>query len=233
VQEFVIEEGIPDAQEVGYDGFTVGGAFPKLAQWGVEIKDCGYAAEIKPYDQLPDSVRFVNDKLAAPMKACGYQGFFSTEIRVGKDKKPYLIDFTARHASPAGECIQELYGNLGEIIEAGAHGELVEIKPTAKYAAQAILTSSFAEEKWLPIYIPENVRDNVKLYHSCKVGDQEYIVPTEADMSEIGSVVATGQTLDEAIKKCRVIAEQVEGYQVKAKLDALDQAKDEFTKASK
>ena len=231
VQEFVIEEGIPDALEVGYDGFSIHGKFPKLAQWGVEIKDCGYAAEIRPYTALPKSVRFVNEKLAGPMDACGYQGFFSTEIRVGKDKKPYLIDFTARHASPAGECLQELVGNLGEIIEAGAHGELVEIKPTARFAAQAIITSDFAEEHWMPIYIPEKIRDAFKLYHSCKVGDQEYIIPTDADMSEIGSVVATGQTIDEAIKKCKDLAGQIEGYQVKVKVDAMDQAKAELQKA--
>ena len=230
VQEFIVEEGIPDAIEVGYDGFSIHGQYPKIAQWGVEIKDCGYAAELRNYSDLPKSVRFVNDKLSGPMDKCGYQGFFSTEIRVGKDRNPYLIDFTARAASPAGECLQALVTNLGEIIEAGAHGELEEIKKKDRFAAQAIITSDFAEEHWLPIYISEKIRDNFKLYHSCKVGDQEYIVPTEADMSEIGSVVATGSTIDEAIKKCKELAEQIEGFQVKVKTEAMDAAKAELRK---
>lgn len=229
VQEFVCEEGIPDALEMGYDGYFVG-KFPSTAVYGVEVKDCGYCAMVKPYASIPKEVRFVNDKLSLVMKKYDYRGFFSTEIRVGKDKKPYLIDVTARAASPAGESYQELYTNFGEIIEGGAHGELIEPKITGKFAAQAILTSSFTDENWLPVNVPDSIRNFVKLYHSCMVEDQQYIVPTDADMAEIGSVVATGNTLDEAIKKVSEIAEQVQAFGLKCKTDSLTDAKKDLVK---
>lgn len=231
IQEFIVEQGIPDALEIGYDGYSIDGKFPKTAVYGVEIKDCGYVAQVKPYDSIPKECRFVNEKLSPVMKDYGYRGFFSTEIRVGKDKKPYLIDVTARAASPAGECYQELYENLGEIVEAGAHGVLVDPKTSAKFAAQAILTSSFAEENWLPVNVPDKIRNNVKLYHSAMVDDQQFIIPTDCDMTEIGSVVATGNTLDEAIKKVSEYAGIIEAFGLKCKTDSLEEAKTELAKA--
>lgn len=231
VQEFIVEQGIPDAIEVGYDGYCIDGAFPKTAVYGVEVKDCGYAAMVKPYSMIPKECQIVNQKLAPVMKDYGYRGFFSTEIRIGKDKKPYLIDVTARAASPAGECYQELYENFGEIVHGGSRGILVEPVCKFKFAAQAILISTFADENWLPINVPDEIRNNVKLYHSCKLEGQEYIVPTDADMIEIGSIVATGNILDEAIKKVQKYAGMVEAFGLKCKTDSLKEAKTELSKA--
>lgn len=228
VQEFIVEASIPDAKEIGYDGWCIDGKFPEIAQWGVEVKDCGYCAMVKPYSQIPKECRFVNEKLAPEMKRLGQRGFFSSEIRVGKDKKPYLIDCTERAASPAGEAMQELFGNWGEIIEAGARGEIVKPTTEPKFAAQAIIASDFAEHSWLPIEIPEKIRDNVKLYHSCIVDGVEYVVPTDTDQKEVGSVVGTGNTLDEAIKRCEEYCDQISAYGLKCKTDSLAEAKKEL-----
>lgn len=230
-QEFVCEDDIKDITESGYDGWCIDGKFPKTAVVGAEIKDCGAASVVKPYAMLPKEVRETNDKLSETLASYGYRGFWSTEIRVTK-KSFFPIDFTCRAASPCGENLQELFSNMGEVIEAGAHGEIVEPKPAAKYAAQAIISSNFADENWLPVSIPEKVRDKFKLYHSCILDGQEYIVPTGVDMCEIGSVVGTGNTLDEAIRKCEEYAQQIHGYQVKVDLDALQEAKQELNKAA-
>lgn len=230
-QEFVIEEPVETAVEVGYDGFSIEGDFGQTAIYGVEVKDCGYVGRVKSYAALPEGVREVNRKLAPILKGYGYRGFFSTEIRVGKDKKPYLIDITARHASPAGESILELVENLPEIIEAGAHGKLVEIKPSAKYVAQAMLCSDFAEGNWLPVAIPDKIRAHVHLYHSCKIEDLEYVVPMELDMPQIGSVTASGDTPEAAIKLCREYCEQIEAYGLKDNCDKLEEAEKELAKA--
>lgn len=231
IQEFVCEEDIEDVAESGYDGWCIDGQFPKTGIVGCEIKDCGSASMVKPYNLLPKEVRKTNEKLVPVLQDYGYRGFWSTEIRVTKDSF-YPIDFTCRAASPCGESIQELFSNMGEVIEGGAHGELVEPKPVAKYSAQAMITSQFAEDNWLPIYIPDEARDNFKLYHSCRIDGQEFIVPTGIDMSEIGSVVATGNTLDEAIKNVEKLAKQIEGYQVKVNTESLHEAKQELSKAA-
>lgn len=230
VQEFVVEEPVDDAAEVGYDGWCINGQFPNLAQVGVEKKDACYGGKIIPYASLPSQVRDVNTALAPIMKGYGYCGFFSTEIRVGKDKKPYLIDVTARHASPAGESLLELVDNIAEIIEAGANGELVQIKAKHKYVAQAMLISEFAEENWLPVSIPKEIREHVHLYHSCRVGEMEYVVPMELDMSQIGSVTAAGNTPAEAIKLCKEYVEQIEAFGLKDSCDKMEEAFKELDK---
>lgn len=230
-QEFVIETPVETDVEVGYDGWNIDGEFPKTALVGVEKKDACYFGQMKPYASLPEGVREVNRKLAPIMKGYGYRGFFSTEIRVGKDKKPYLIDITARHASPAGESILELVENISEIIEAGAHGKLVEIKPKAKYVAQAMLCSDFAQKNWLPVSIPDEIREHVHLYHSCRAGELEYVVPMDLDMSQIGSVTAAGATPEAAIKLCKEYADQIEAFGLKDSCDKLGEAAQELAKA--
>ena len=227
VQEFIVEEGI-DGIESGYDGFFVGD-FPKTAQVGIEVKDAGFLCALLPYARIPKEVREVNDKLKPTLQKYGYTGSFSTEVRINKGKG-YCIDFTCRSASPAGETMQELFLNYGEIVEAVSRGELVEPVIKDKFAAQAMLTSSFADENWLPIEIPKEIRNQVKLYHSCMVGDQEFIIPGEYDMAEIGSVVATGRTIDEAIKKVGEYAEQVKAFGLKCRTDVLEGAKADLLK---
>lgn len=230
-QEFIVEEGVDTAVEVGYDGYCIDGQFPALAQVGVEIKDCCYFGTIKPYAALPKQVREVNAKLSEPMKDYGYRGFFSTEIRVGKDSKPYLIDNTCRMASPAGESYLVAFKNIADIIEGGSQGKLVQITPAGTFVAQVILSSAFAEAHWLPISIPEKIRDNVHLYHSARIGKQEYVIPTDTDMKEVGSVTAVADTADKAIGLCCDYVCQIEAYQLNDHHDALMDARKQLEKA--
>lgn len=230
VQEFIVEHPVDDATEVGYDGLSIDGVFPKIALCGVEIKDVCYFGKITPYAVLSEQVREVNKKLSPVMKQYGYRGFFSTEIRVAKDKKPYLIDLTCRHASPAGEALLEIVENMGEVIEGGANGELVELKPRGNFVAQAMLLSDFAIGNWLPISIPENIRQHVHLYHSCRINGMEYVVPTGADMPQIGSVTAYGETPQQAIKLCQQYVKKIEAFGLKDNTDKMADAQKELEK---
>lgn len=227
VQEFVVEQAVPDAVEVGFDGFCIDGKFNSPCLVGVEKKDKSYFGRVRDYDMIDKNVRVVNDKLAPTMRSYGYRGFWATEIRVGKDGKPYLIDCTARHSSPAGESILEVTENIAQVIEAGSKGELLTPKMRGKFVAQTLLTSKFAIDHFLPLEIPKEVRPHCYLYHSFKVGDEEGIIPMGMDMEQIGSVVAVGNTPEEAIKLCTERAEQVKGYGLGHCCDSLkDAAKD-------
>lgn len=231
VQEFIVESPVPDAIEVGYDGYFVGGGFPQTALVGVEIKDACYFGRVKPYASLPKEVLEVNRKLTPVMKKLGYNGFFSTEVRVGKDKKPYLIDLTTRHASPAGESILEVAENLGDIIEGGSKGKLVDMKPAGKFVCQTMLCSDFVKEHWLPIEIPKEIRQHVHLYHSCKVEGVEYVIPMDPDMNQLGSVTACAATPEEASKLCQKYVEQIKAFGLKDNSDKLEQAIADLMKA--
>lgn len=227
---FVVEDTIPKAKEIGYDGFCIDGQFPKVgASFGVEVKDEAYFTKIMDYSELPSEVRLVNNKLIPSLKKMGYRNFFSTEIRM--TDKPYLIDLTCRHASPAGEIICALYENLAEILWFGAEGILIEPKVKNKFGAQIIITSEWAERYWQPIYFPKEIRPFVKLYNHCIIEGVDYIVPQPVLTKAIGSIVTLGTTEKEAIDKCKSMAKLIKGFDVTVKEGALDKAIEIFHKA--
>lgn len=92
--EFIVEEELPDKVEVGYDGYCIDGKFPKKTLFGIEIKDLGYIGVFTDHNKLPEPVHLINDALIPYFTKYQYRNFFSTEVRVGKDKKGYPIDLT-------------------------------------------------------------------------------------------------------------------------------------------
>jgi predicted RNase H-like HicB family nuclease len=225
VVDFIVENKIPDAKEVGYDGYCIDGEFPDSSFFGIEVKDKGYFGQLVDYDKLPKSVKEANTRLSYHMQ--GYRQFWSTELRE-KDGKGYVIDLTARHASPAGETFMQALENLPEVLFFGAEGKLVHGEWSAKYAAQIILCSEWAEEKWQPIAFPDEIRPFVKIYNHCRIDGKDYCVPQIAKMKQVGSVVALGNTPEEAIKLAKERANKIKGYDLEAEVDALDKAAKEM-----
>lgn len=227
--EFMVEDEIETNIECGIDTICVDGNFPSIAASGVEVKDVAYGAVVQDYADLPEGIQLVNERISPVLAKYQYRNFWSTEIRVAKDGTPYFIDPTCRHPSPAGECEHELWGNLGEMMWHGASGDLVDPVPTAKYAVQAIIFGERAKESWQGIAFPEKYRANVKLYFHCRIDGHDYVIPqTTAKMNEIGSVVATGNTLKEAADKCREIAETIEGDKIHVHTDRIQDVLAEF-----
>jgi hypothetical protein len=181
------------------------------------------------YRDLPEGIRTVNSGLANLFRDWTYRGFFSSEIRV-KGNKPYLIDPCCRMASPPGELYQYMMENLADIIWHGAVGELVEPVFRDTWGAQLVMRSSWAEQNWQPIDFPPGVRENVKLHYVTRIQGRHYVIPQQIEMAEIGSVIATGDSPEAAIKNVTKIAEKIEGYGITFKFEALEQAKTEMEK---
>lgn len=230
-QVFIVEEKIETDIEYGYDCLTVDGQFPNLAAMGLEIKDVAYGAVVQDYNNLPDGMQLVNEKLAVALRNYKYRNFFSTEIR--DNGEPYLIDCTCRVPSPAGEAQMELWGNLGEMMFLGAEGKMVDPKPLAKYAVQSIIYSDFADENWQAVYVPPKYRDNVKLYYHSREKGFDYVIPQSTKMNEIGSVVTIGDHLDDVIKENKKIAEMVSGDKLEVRTDRIDDVVNEFEEMEK
>jgi hypothetical protein len=231
VMEFVVEDPITPAVEIGYDGLTIDGEFPDKAICGIEVKDEGYIGAVMNYSDFPKQVHAVNDKLSSVFKGYKYRNFFSTEIRVPKSLEPYLIDLTCRSGSPPSEVMQEMVSNWGDIFWYGADGILVQPEYKAKFGAQAIIYSQWAETNVQAIHFPDSIKDYVKLKNYCVIEGRTSILPQSVGLCEIGSVVAIGSTIVDAVKACNEKADQVKGYGLKIKLDSLPKAIEEFDKA--
>lgn len=230
VMKFTVEQGIPDAVETGYDGYTIDGKFPKNAMTGVEVKDEAYLMKTVRWSELPEQVRSVNEKLAPALKKYGYRGFLSTEVRCTDDGKAYLIDPCCRAGSPPNELYQLLMSNMAEAIWYGAEGIVIEPEFKAKWGAEVLLISDWADKNWMQVSFPKEVADNVKLRNFCMIEGEYYVIPQWTGSAEIGAVVALGDTPDQAIAECKRICELVEGHLLDKPVDALDIAREQLDK---
>jgi hypothetical protein len=228
VMKFTVEQGIPDAIETGYDGYCIDGKWPKGAMTGVEVKDEAYLMKTVRWNDLPEQVRSVNEKLSPALKKYGYRGFISTEVRCTEDGKAYLIDPCCRAGSPPNELYQLMMANMAEAIWYGAEGIVIEPEFRAKWGAEVLLISEWADQNWMQVSFPDEVKDNVKLRNFCKIEDEYYVIPQWTGSAEIGAIVALGDTPDEAIAECKRIAELVEGHLLDKPVDALDVAREQL-----
>jgi hypothetical protein len=229
-KEFIVEDAYDDAVETGMDCYCIDGQFPSRTLAGIEVKDAGYVGRMVNYDKLPECITDFNDKMSGTLKDFGYKGFFSTEIRVSKKMPPYMVDFCARAGSPPNEAYQLLYLNLAEIIWYGAKGIIIDPVTEHKYVVECLMHSSWSDENWQAVTFPKKYRDNIKLRNACVVNGRYYCAPQSSGLVEMGAIVASGDTLKEAIDKVHEIAETVEGHYIEIKLDSLDKAQEEFDK---
>lgn len=230
ITEFVVEENLKDKVEIGYDGWTIDGQYPSECLAGIEIKDLGYIGIAKKYTDLPKEITDFNTKMSATFKEWGYRGFMSTELRVGMDKKAYMVDLCSRSGSPPNELYQNMYTNLAEVMWYGSEGIVVDPIIEGKFGVEALIHSPWADKNWQQIEFPKEFRDNIKIRNLAVINGQYYAVPQTVGLPEIGAVVAHGETLDEAIEKVKEIADQVKGYYLDIKIDSIDKGLEEFKK---
>lgn len=231
---FVVEASIPAVAEIGYDGFCIDGKFPDQALAGIEIKDKGYIGKMVEYDNLPKQVSEFNQKIAPVMARFGCRNFFSTEVRVSsRDNKGYIIDPCVRCGNPPMFTELDFYENLGEIIWEGAHGKVVSPVSKNQWAAQIQISSEWVNTNRLTVQFPEELRQQVKLLNATKADGEYYIIPQDHKLQAVGGVVAHGKTMQEAIKKCKAVAEEIKGFYVECNPESLDEAEQEWAKLSK
>lgn len=231
IARFVIEPEIPDAVEWGIDTFTIDGQYPVRTFGGLEIKDLGFLGRVMEWEEIPAYLRLGNENLAPWLAKKNYRGWISNEKRIQEDRSVYEIDWCCRLPSPPNEIQQMVFSNGPEIIWEGANGRMVAPKTAHKYGVCAMIHSGFADHNWQSIKFPEEIRPFVKLRNHCQIEGVDYVVPQEVGLPEIGAVIGLGDSLDDAIAHLKENAEQVKGYFLEIKLDAVETALEERDKA--
>jgi hypothetical protein len=231
-KEFIVEPSVPGC-EFGYDGYTVDGRFGRTAMFGPEDKDAGYIGTVCDFERLPDAIRIPTLQFGKIAGMFGCRGFHSNEIRIAEsDGTPYLIDPTMRCGSPPSESYIEIFSNWAEVIWAGANGEVIDLEPEAKFAAQIVLKSDWVtDDEYLPVDYPEEIARWVKLHNYCILDGRVTVAPQ--DFPEFGSVVGLGDTKEEAEQAAKEHVEQVRALHLSWKKDvfnALDKCLEEGAK---
>lgn len=228
--EFIVEQPIEAITESGYDGFTIEGQYPESSLYGIEVKDRAYVGEVIKYIEISPLITDFNSKMSDTFKKYGYRGFFSTEIRIDKNKVPYMIDFTARTPCPPGEIYLELYKNLGEIIWAGANGSIVPSQFTGKFGVELLMESEWACHHFQPVYFPQKYASQIKLKKNMIMNGTNYCIPQSYESNDIGGVIGIGDTLEEAVNNCLSAADSIEGNGINIAKHTLEDAQGELEK---
>ena len=223
--EFIVEEPV-EGKEVGFDGYHVNGEFGPISTYGYEIKDAGFIGRVCPYPEVPEGLRYCLESFAPMLK--GVSANLSNEVRFTSRGKPYLIDPCMRCAMPPTSALQEVFSNWGEVIHEGARGNMVALEPEAKYFAELIHKSHWADNKWLPVHYPAKLNRWVKLRNKAVIDGTNYVAPLGYE--HYASVVGMGDSLEEAIAECQDHCTQVEAIESYYDEDALDRALDAIEK---
>jgi hypothetical protein len=227
--QFIVCDAIDDA-EIGADTYCIGGKWPSLMLCGFEAKDNAYLGTVLKREDMPEALTETMDAFSAVLSDHRYRQFWSMEMRGDK-----FIDATCRAGLPSSASQMELWDNLSEIVWAGAHGELIEPEPTAKFSAEAVLELKRDKDAWGIIEVPDKLRQWMKLAGCCQI-DGNICFPAESggicgDL--IGWLVALGDTPREAIETLKEYASNLpDGVTAKVEsladvLKEIDQAESE------
>lgn len=238
--EFVVQDNIESDMEIGYDGWCVDGKFPKYSFQGYEKKNELYLGSVLADKDLPEEIRFVNEKMSPFLKEHGYRCWWATEIRVAKGV-PYFIDPTARMPGQTGEHQLETITNLAEVIWAGANGELIVPEFMWNFAAEATLhydgltTDTAVNKEWKTLRLPENMMKWLKLYHYSKIDGLYHFTPESHD--EVGVVLGVGDSVEESIDHLKENLEELKDIPIHANiagfaslLESIQEAEDQEMK---
>lgn len=226
---FVVESKIKSLAEVGIDTFCINGDYPKDCLTGVEIKDTGYYGRVVKYDSLPLQLKRVSDQFSSTFNELNYCSFHSNEVIIGEDRKGYLIDLTNRAPQPPSDLMSEIFTNFPEIIWQIGNGITPELEYKYTHGVQFIIKSELGKTDASPIIVPEEYKNFVKIKNLTIDEDGIwYYTPQEIEMCEIGSVVGFGNSMREAIDMATMIADSLEGFDIKINTDCIEEVKEQI-----
>jgi len=221
--EFLVDEDIPGGIEIGGEYICTNGLWQNKNLYGIEVKNKGYIGRIMERSKSPKVVTNITDKLSPIFKEFAYKGSYSDEIRVTKDGKGYLIDPTCRLPYPPSYLMVYMYQNMAEIIYRCSLGQVTEPEYEHEFGCELLIYSKSNETQFLPVYVPEQYRDNVFLNQYTMKGDVPFICPN----GFVGSVCTSSDNIEDAIEEAGEIAGSLDGFDLTYDFYSLRRAMEE------
>ncbi len=223
--EFLVEDPIngDDTVETGFDPYVIDGKLPSKVLFGYEVKDECYGSHVKNTADLPSFITDFHEKMVDELDKHEYRNFLSTEIRVGKDKIPYVIDVTTRFPSPPSELYAEMCLNFSEIFYYGAQGILIDPIFEFEYGLEVFIYSHQAENEWMPIKFPAEIARWVKLRNYTIIDGVYHVIPKYPNFDNVGALVTMGKSLKECFNKIKELKDQIEGQKIEIHIGSIDE----------
>jgi hypothetical protein len=196
---FLVFDAINTPLEIGADSYNIRGQWPSLMLHGIEKKDEAYLSVVTKRSDMPDFSKEIMDAFAPVLEKERYANEWSMEIRV-KDGIPYFLDPTTRLGLPSTATQLEIWENWSEIVMAGAHGEMTEPKPTAKFSAELILKAKCDDRLWPTVEIPNGLSQWCKVTDCCADEGVTSWPREGGDDESAGWLLALGDTPTEVLE---------------------------------
>lgn len=191
--------------EIGGDTYNVRGLWPETMIHGLEKKDEAYIAAVTKKKDMPEQLTRIMDAFSPFLQHMQYACQWCMEVRVAGDKN-FFIDATTRSGLPSTATFTKVK-NVEDIIFYGAHGELVEPDYGFKYSAEAMVKLNGDQGAWETFVMPPELEDHLKVYDCCMVDGQYWFPSDDKPITEIGWLVATGDTPTEVAKEMNRLAD--------------------------
>jgi hypothetical protein len=204
---FLCFHKIDTTLEIGADTICVDGRWPKLMLHGIEAKDRAFLSAVTKQSDMPEELMPIMEAFSPFLKTVKYRQQWSMEVRVTEDAA-YFLDATCRGGLPSTGSQILAMENLAEVIFYGAHGEFIEPEYNCKFTAECMVSIKGRQGSWETIVLPDELKDHVMLSDCCFVKGQPWFPAAEDDtISEIGWLVATGDTPTETAKSMNLLAD--------------------------
>lgn len=185
--------------EDGSDAYFCGGRFPSRVIHGMEAKDKAYLGTFCDFKDLPKPVLETNEAMSAILYKYGYNGFFSTEVRIKSPDDFYFTDPTCRAGSPPSQVMTEMLENYSEIIQAGAHGECLEPDESAQFGMQIMVKMKREPTQWFNTIISKEI-DKWFKPSPCMMAKSGVVAFPPDSENVAGWLVAIGDTIEETLE---------------------------------
>lgn len=206
----LVQKNIPDAIEIGVDGFRLGN---RLAPWGccgIEEKATYYVGKV--FKTSPAIFTDSQACLGASYEELGYRAPYSNENRITKDGKVYVLDECCRCGNPPTSGLLKLYGDrYAQAVHSLCSGELPNFsKPTHSHFAEIILSSTDHVKHELHIpEIPKHLQEWVVIRNiTRRENGESYCVLNDCG-GHFASVTALGNSAEEVCNLAEERASQL------------------------
>lgn len=207
--QFVVESPITPAVEIGSNRYCIGGRFPEKCDVALEIKGDALISHVVDLEDFPTQLSTVDDVLVEKgLLGDQYRQFFTCESRVDEAGIGYPIDPCCRFGRPMVGTVLYNILNLAEVMWEGADGNLVEPNYRDEYVVELMIECPVVESRGAIFDYPDSVGRFVFLSDVCVSRGKRTVLP--ADISNVGSVVAGGDSLEEAIKLVKKRASMIQ-----------------------
>lgn len=192
---FICFAAIDTKLEIGADTYCIDGQWPSTMLHGIEAKDQAYFSAVTKREAMPEELLPIMEAFSPYLGETAYRCQWSMEVRVA-DEGNFFIDATTRGGLPSTGSFLEAT-NVAEVIYHGARGEFVEIEYPFKFSAECMVKVHGEAGAWETIVLPEELKPHLKLADCCEVDGQTWFPSDEGEVSEIGWMVAVGDTPQE------------------------------------